>query len=144
MTETMRRERFKFERLEVWSLSLDYVDAMYDIAGQLPPSEHLNLASQLKRAATSVALNIAEGSTGQSDAEQVRFLGFAIRSLLETVACQQIIRRRHLGDVAALDRGYDQAHMLAAKLHRMRAAIAPDRKSVREDSSDYEVTLREA
>ncbi|MGE5376633.1 MAG: four helix bundle protein [Bacteroidota bacterium] len=47
------------------------------------------------RAATSVALNIAEGSQGQSDAEQARFLGMKIRSLIETVACEQVIQRRN-------------------------------------------------
>ena len=87
---------FKFEKLEVWQLSLDYIDLIYDIANQLPRSEEYNLKSQLTRAATSVALNIAEGSTGQTDAEQARFLGLAIRSLLETVACQHIISRRKL------------------------------------------------
>ena len=79
---------FKFERLEVWQMSLDYIDLIYEIASELPRSEEYNLKSQIRRAATSVALNIAEGSTGQTDAEQARFLGLAIRSLLETVACQ--------------------------------------------------------
>jgi four helix bundle protein len=90
---------FKFERLEVWQLALEYIDLGYQIAEQLSRSEEYNLKAQLIRAATSVALNIAEGSTGQTDAEQGRFLGMALRSLLETVACQQIIRRRLLLDV---------------------------------------------
>jgi len=64
------------------------------VAEVLPRSEDFNLKSQITRAATSVALNIAEGSQGQSDAEQARFLSIAIRSLIETVACQQIIQRR--------------------------------------------------
>jgi hypothetical protein len=64
---------FKFEKLEVWQLALDYSDLIYDIADQLPHSEAYNLRSQITRAATSVALNIAEGSTGQTDAEQARF-----------------------------------------------------------------------
>jgi four helix bundle protein len=55
---------FKFEQLEVWSLALDYIDLMYEIAGCLPRSEEFNLKSQITRAATSVSLNIAEGSTG--------------------------------------------------------------------------------
>ncbi|NIV33597.1 MAG: four helix bundle protein, partial [Anaerolineae bacterium] len=71
---------FKFEKLEVWQLSLEYVDMVYEIAGQLPRSEEYNLKSQMIRAATSVSLNIAEGSTGQTDAEQARFLGLAVRS----------------------------------------------------------------
>jgi four helix bundle protein len=85
---------FKFEKLEVWQLAIDYIDLIYEIDNRLPRSEEYNLKSQITRAATSVALNIAEGSTGQTDAEQARFLGLAIRSLLETVACQHLINRR--------------------------------------------------
>jgi four helix bundle protein len=84
-------------------MSLDYIDLIYEIAEKLPRSEEYNLKSQIKQAATSVAFNIAEGSTGQTDAEQARFLGLAIRSLLETVACQHLIsRREYLPDVALL------------------------------------------
>ncbi len=82
---------YKFEQLDVWQLALDYIDLVYKIAASLPRSEEYNLKSQITRAATSVALNIAEGSQGQSDAEQARFFGMAIRSLIEIVACQQII-----------------------------------------------------
>lgn len=49
----------------------------------------------MRRASTSVALNIAEGSTGQSDAEQAKFLGYAIRSHLEVVACTRLIENRN-------------------------------------------------
>jgi four helix bundle protein len=69
---------FKFEKLEVWQMALDYVDLMYELSEKLPDSERFNLKSQLIRAATSITLNIAEGSTGQSDAEQNRFLSMAI------------------------------------------------------------------
>jgi len=85
---------YKFESLEVWELSLEYVDMIYRIAAQLPETERYNLTSQVIRAGTSIALNIAEGSTGQSDKEQGRFLGMAIRSLLESVACVKLIERR--------------------------------------------------
>jgi four helix bundle protein len=42
---------------------------IYEIGNQLPRSEEYNLKSQMIRAATSVTLNIAEGSTGQTDAD---------------------------------------------------------------------------
>jgi len=85
-----------------------------------------------------VALNIAEGSTGQTNAEQARFLGMAIRSLLETVACQHIISRREfLQDVAPLRQAYRRAETLVAKLHTMRRAIAPERKWLREEAAEY-------
>jgi four helix bundle protein len=129
---------FKFEKLEVWQLALDYIDLIYEIAEQLPRSEEYNLKSQITRAATSVALNIAEGSTGQTDAEQARFLGLAIRSLLETVACQHIISRREfLRDVTLLRRAYRQAEILVAKLHTMRKTIAPERPWLREEPAEY-------
>ena len=88
-------ETYKFQELRVYQLALDYVDAIYTLSAQLPDSEKFNLSSQIVRAATSIALNIAEGSTGQSDAEQNRFLGHAIRSYLETIACLDLIERRN-------------------------------------------------
>ena len=87
-------EVYKFQKLRVYQLALDYVDAIYELCIQIPENEKFNLRSQLQRATTSVALNIAEGSTGQSDAEQNRFLGHAVRSFLETIACIDIIERR--------------------------------------------------
>ena len=73
-------EQYKFQKLQVYQLALGYVDEVYILSRQLPERERFNLCSQVERAATSIALNIAEGSTGQSDAEQNRFLGFALRS----------------------------------------------------------------
>jgi len=129
---------FKFEKLEVWQLTLDYIDLTYQIADQLPKREEYNLKSQIIRAATSVALNIAEGSTGQTDAEQARFLGLAIRSLLETVACQHLInRRKFIKDTTLLRQAYQQAEMLTAKLHTMRKAIAPKQPWLREEAVTY-------
>ena len=64
----------KFESLEVWQLALDYIDLIYRVANQLPRTEEHNLKSQSIRAATSVALNIAEYSTSQTNPEQARCL----------------------------------------------------------------------
>ena len=116
---------YKFEQLEVWRLSLDYIDLVYKVAEKLPRSEDYNLKSQVTRAATSIALNIAEGSQGQSDAEQARFLGMAIRSLIETVACQQIIQRRgYLQDEDLLRKMYDGSQLLAKKLQSFRKSLS--------------------
>lgn len=85
---------YKFQRLRVYQMALDYQDEIYGLSAGLPDDERFNLVSQIRRAAVSIALNVAEGSTGQSDAEQHRFLGHALRSYLETVACMDIIERR--------------------------------------------------
>jgi len=78
---------FKFEQLRVWQVALAFGEKINVIADGFPGKELFNLSSQRRRAADSIGLNIAEGSTGQSNAEQKRFLIFAIRSTLEVVAC---------------------------------------------------------
>ena len=61
---------------------------------RFPKDEIYVLASQIKRAADSVSLNIAEGSTGQSNPEFGRFLGIALRSDIEVVSCLYLAQRR--------------------------------------------------
>jgi four helix bundle protein len=130
---------YKFERLEVWRLALEYADLIYALAKQLPRSEDYNLKSQIIRAATSVGLNIAEGSTSQSDAEQARFLGLAIRSLIETVACQHMISRRgYLQNVELLRIAYRFSEKLFAKLQSLRSTLRPQSdRIVREEDEPY-------
>ncbi len=115
---------FKFEKLEVWDLALQYLDYIYTIAEKLPPSEDYNLKSQIIRAGTGITLNIAEGSTSQSDPEQARFLVIAIRSLVETVACQKVIRQRgYLRDPKPLEEAYQFGEKLFAKLQAFRNSL---------------------
>jgi four helix bundle protein len=72
-------------------------------------------------------LNIAEGSTSQSDPEQARFLGIAIRSLIETMACQRIIEQRdYLQDPALLREVYQFSQELYAKLQAFRRNLLPN------------------
>ncbi len=131
---------FKFENLEVWQQALDYIDLIYKLANLLPKNEDFNLKSQITRAATSIALNIAEGSTGQSDAEQNRFLGLAIRSLIETVACQRIIKRRkYLTDTSILNDADSRAQSLAKRLHAFRKALSASGNAVREEQALYDI-----
>jgi four helix bundle protein len=117
------RPIYKFEKLEVYQMALAYTDMIYGLAEKLPKSEDHNLGSQIIRAGTSIVLNIAEGSAGQSDAEQKRFLGMALRSLMETVACQHLIDRRKYVNVEELSRAYEFSHMLFAKLQALRRAL---------------------
>src|SRR5688572_824770 len=129
---------YKFEQLEVWQLSMEYIDAVYALVERLPSKEESNLKSQIVRAATSISLNIAEGSTGQTNAEQARFLSMTIRSLIETVACQHLIRRRnYLSATTLLDQAYAKSEILAKKLQAFRKALKSPNYQVHEDSSVY-------
>lgn len=74
---------FPFERLEVWNLSRKLCFDTYLIVSKFPIEEKFNLADQIRRAATSVSLNIAEGTSRLSFKEQARFTEMAYGSLLE-------------------------------------------------------------
>lgn len=78
---------FKFEKLRVWQIAMELGEDIHRISLNFPPSENFNLTSQIKRASDSVALNISEGSVGQTNAEFKKFLGYSIRSLAEVVTC---------------------------------------------------------
>ena len=129
---------YKFEQLEVWQLALEYIDSIYLLAEKLPRREEYNLKSQIIRASTSIALNIAEGSQGQTDPEQARFLGMSIRSLIETVACLHLIRRRkYLADESLLDDIYLKSQTLARKLQAFRKTLSSHAGKLREESAEY-------
>ena len=76
----------KFRRLDVWDRSMKFIAAIYRITLKFPSYELYGLMAQMRRAATSIALNIAEGSGSRSDTEFNRFLNIALRSSYE-VSC---------------------------------------------------------
>jgi len=114
---------FKFEKLDVWQLSLEYVDRIYEAADTLPDKERHNLRSQMIRSATSVCLNIAEGSTGQTDAEFGRFVGIAIRSCIEVIACLHLAKRRGYIDDGIFNELYESGEKLSVKLQALRKKL---------------------
>ena len=123
----MTEQRYKFQKLQVYDLALRYLDAVYGLAEKLPASERFNLCDQLQRAATSIVLNIAEGSTGQSDAEQARFLGLALRSYLETMACLDIIERRGYVACDQLGEIRGMGHDVFVRVQSFRKALGAGR-----------------
>ncbi len=87
---------FQFESLVIWQKALDVIEVVNTVAKKFPQEENYVLTSQIKRAADSTALNIAEGSQGQSKAAFRRFLGIALRSGIEVVGCIYIAKRERL------------------------------------------------
>ena len=104
-------------------MALEYTDLIYSLSKKLPTSERYNLASQIERSVTSILLNIAEGSTSQPDAEQSRFLGYTIRSYIETVACLDLIERRGYVSKDELLTIRDLGHELFVKLQAFRKSL---------------------
>lgn len=73
-----------FGQFSVWKKARDLVMDIYRESARFPVSEQYGLTSQLRRAAVSVAANIAEGSGRGSDLEFARFLDMAGGSVAET------------------------------------------------------------
>ena len=107
---------FKFEKLVVWQKSLDLTLVVHEVTQSFPREELYILTSQIKRAADSVALNIAEGSTGQSNAEFSRFLSIALRSNIEVVGCIFIAQKRKIMKAADFERIYQMCEQILSMI----------------------------
>lgn len=63
----------------------------YKIMRKLPESEKFNLTDQIRRASTSIVLNIFEGSSRKSKTERKRYYEMARGSVIEIDTCCDII-----------------------------------------------------
>ncbi len=71
------------QNLEVWKQSFAIVKKIYLLTAKFPPDERFGLTSQIRRACTSIPVNIAEGSARRSDKELQQFLYIALGSASE-------------------------------------------------------------
>ena len=79
--------------LDVWMKSVDLCVQVYRLTRIFPAEERFGLSSQLRRAAVSVASNIAEGAARGTSRDFLRFLRIARGSLVELETQLEIARR---------------------------------------------------
>ena len=77
-------------RLHVYTASLEFVVECYRLTAKLPIEEKFGMIAQIRRAAISVHLNIAEGCSRKSEAERKRFYEIARGSLIEIDAALDV------------------------------------------------------
>ncbi|MFS4467748.1 four helix bundle protein [Maribacter sp. 2210JD10-5] len=116
-------DKFKFEKLIIWQKAMDFGEIIDKLALNFPEREKFNLASQIRRASDSIALNISEGSIGQSNPEQKRFVGYSIRSLAEVVTCLFKANRRNYINQSTFIELYDEAFHLMNMMSAFRKNI---------------------
>jgi four helix bundle protein len=70
-------------KMDVYQASRKMVLACYKLSNALPDEERFGLVQQIRRASTSVSLNISEGSSRKSDAERKRYYEISRGSVVE-------------------------------------------------------------
>ena len=73
-----------FEDMRVWQISQDFAVEIYQITKLFPREEQFGVTSQIRRAASSISANIAEGFGRRSVKDKLHFYTIAYGSLLET------------------------------------------------------------
>ncbi len=73
----------RFEDLEAWKLARELTQEVYRVSANAPFPRDFGLADQVRRAAGSVMHNTAEGYDAGSNAEFIKFLRYAQRSVSE-------------------------------------------------------------
>ena len=97
----MEDRKFSFEGLEVYQAARNLVKEVYLLQSKFPKTETFALGDQVRRSASSVTSNIAEGSGRSSNKEKVHFIEIAYGSLME--AFSQLQTAQDLGYITEGD-----------------------------------------
>ena len=105
----------RYEDLEVWRVAYELTLEMYRDTRAFPPEERYGLTAQLRRAAMSVASNIAEGAGRRTNGEFCNQLSVASGSVSE-LDCQL----RLSADLGLMERGLAAERRARwARVHKM-------------------------
>ena len=110
---------FKFERLDVWRISLDLYRKIAVATGRLGRQSQWTLGDQIRRAALSISANIAEGTGREGVRESKQFFNIAKGSTYEVVSIAYILREEGLLQEAVFSEIYSQCARIARMLSAM-------------------------
>lgn len=108
---------FRFEELEIWKASNIYIKNIYSLTKKFPKEEIFALVSQLRRSASSISANIAEGSGSSSKKDFSHYLDISIKSIFETVSHLYLAKEQKY--ITERDRInlYEQAEILVKRIN---------------------------
>jgi four helix bundle protein len=113
----------RFETLLVYQKALHFTVTVRGIVKKLPREEVFGLASQFRRAADSIVLNIAEGRGNTSRKELGKFLDYSIRSGFECIACLDIALCNSFIEKEERDKIVGQAKEITAMLAGLKKSL---------------------
>jgi four helix bundle protein len=115
----------RFEDLKVWQKGIELVEQIYFLTNNFPKNEVYSLTSQIRRSATSIPSNIAEGKGRGGLKEFINFLHISLGSLYELKTQVHIARKLSYLD----DSSYKQLDAKIKELDKMINALIIDRKN---------------
>ena len=92
-----------YRELKVWQRAIELSVAIYKLTAEFPKEEVYGLTSQLRRAAVSIASNVAEGYGRGSKGEFRQFIGVARGSVLEVQTQLVIAKELAFGKAIQID-----------------------------------------
>jgi four helix bundle protein len=113
---------FDFEKLEVWHRANAFAGLICRMTRPFPREEQFGLTNQLRRAATSISSNIAEGSARPA-ADFATFIGYAAGSLFEVVSQSTIARNEGMLPTSDYDTIYAEAEEISRMLSGLRRSL---------------------
>jgi four helix bundle protein len=114
-----------FRNLAVWQRSIELTVAVYKLTSSFPDAERFGLTSQLRRAAVSVASNIAEGYGRSTKGEYVQFLGHARGSNSEVETQIVIAKALDLGSEQILQTTEELCNEVGRMLNALMKSLRP-------------------
>ncbi len=118
-----------FKNLEVWQRAIQLTVQVYGFTSSFPDSERFGLTNQLRRAAVSVASNIAEGYGRVSRGEYIQFLGHARGSAYEIETQLTIAKELGFGSGQAIARSGELCDEVSRMLGKMIVSLRKSKPS---------------
>lgn len=109
---------FPFEKLDVYQRAVGLAEAVEEPA-EATARGQFHMTSQLRRAALSISLNIAEGSGRWHTKDKKQFYLIARGSAYECVPVLQVMRKRHLIDDPAYNHLRNEIERIAQMLTKL-------------------------
>ena len=108
-----------FRELKVWQKAHELTLAVYRVTAAFPREEQYGLTSQIRRACSSIAANLAEGCGRNGDAEFARYCSIAMGSASELE--YHLLLAKDLKLIQPFD--YEELAPRATELKRMLTAL---------------------
>ena len=114
-----------YQELEVWKKSIDLAEMVYRTSAEFPVEERFGMTSQVRRAATSIPANIAEGAERHGPREFLQFLSIASGSLAETETFLILALRLNLAKSGQIDALLAQSEEVGRMLNGLKRSLRP-------------------